>query len=68
MIQELDCVALIEDLPALGLKKGDIGTAVMVYNEGEAYEVEFVTKKGETLALTTLFASQICPTVEGERS
>jgi hypothetical protein len=59
MIQEYDCISLTEDLPALGLRKGDVGTAVMVYNEGEAYEVEFITSEGATIALVTLLAAQI---------
>jgi len=68
MIQELDCVALTEDLPTRGLKKGSIGTAVMVYNKGEAYEVEFMTSNGETIALITLLPSQIRPIDEEQRT
>ena len=58
MIQELDDVILNYDLPQYGLKEGDIGTAVLVHNDGEGYEVEFTSLDGETLAIVTLKASQ----------
>jgi hypothetical protein len=40
-IRELDCVALINDLPDAGLAKGHTGAVVLVHNAGEAFEVEF---------------------------
>jgi hypothetical protein len=33
---------------------GDIGTVVLVYRGGEAYEVEFVAADGNTIAVETL--------------
>jgi hypothetical protein len=54
MLEELETIALTRDLPEQGLKSGDIGTIVLVYENGQAYEVEFMTLKGETLALVTL--------------
>ncbi len=59
MIKELDSVVLTEDIPNLKLAKGDIGTVVLVHNEGEGYEVEFVTLGGDTVAVMTLFPEQI---------
>ena len=59
MIAELDRVILTEDLPEYRLKTGDIGTVVLLHQEGEGYEVEFATLDGETLAVTSVFASQI---------
>ncbi|MDM8523303.1 DUF4926 domain-containing protein [Desulfococcaceae bacterium HSG8] len=59
MIQELDSVVLTEDTEHLKLAKGDIGTVVLVHNNGEGYEVEFITLGGDTIAVTTLFPSQI---------
>lgn len=59
MIQELDSVVLAEDIQNLKLTKGDIGTVVLVHNDGEGYEVEFMTLSGITIAVTTLFPSQI---------
>lgn len=61
MILELDSVVLINDLPEHGLEKGDIGTVVLVHRNGEGYEVEFMTLHGETVAVVSLFASQIRP-------
>lgn len=66
MIKELDRVVLTEDIPAHGLKAGDVGTVVMVYGEGEGYEVEFMTLEGETIAVETLTAAQVRPIRHGE--
>ena len=59
MIEELKLVALLEDLPAHGLQQGDLGTVVFVHEEGKAYEVEFATLDGETLAVLTVLPHQI---------
>ena len=61
MINELDQIVLTVDLPEHGLQAGDIGTVVLVHREGAGYEVEFVALDGETLAVATLFASQVRP-------
>lgn len=50
---------LNEDLTDIGLFKGDIGIVVHIHNDGEAYEVEFLTMAGETVAVKTLEASMI---------
>lgn len=42
----LDVVALTEDLPEEKLYEGQVGTIVEVYNNGEAFEVEFVDGTG----------------------
>jgi len=60
MIRELDSIVLITDLPEHGLKRGDIGTVVLDHH-GEGYEVEFITLKGETIAVVTLPASHVRP-------
>jgi len=49
----LDTVVLDRDLPEFGLKKGDLGAVVQVY-EPDGLEVEFVTAAGTTEALVTL--------------
>ena len=54
----LDVVVLNTDLPTHGLKRGDFGTIVDVYDQ-EAVEVEFVTASGRTKALVTLRATDI---------
>lgn len=66
MIQELDSVVLTTDLPEHGLKRGDIGTVVLIHRDGKGYEVEFVTLDGETVAVVSLFPSQIRPIGHGE--
>ena len=59
MFDELDTVVLTHDIKDPALKEGDMGSIVNVYKNGEAYEVEFVTAKGETVALLTLKPSDI---------
>lgn len=59
MIQELDRVVLQTDIPAHGLRAGDVGTVVMVHQGGQGYTVEFLTLAGETVAVETLDAAQV---------
>lgn len=66
MIAELDRVILTEDLLEYGLKAGDIGTVVLLHRGGEGYEVEFATLDGETLAVTSVCASQVRPAMPNE--
>jgi hypothetical protein len=60
MIKEHDRVALTEDLAEYGLKRGDIGTVVMVHKI-PGYELEFVTLAGETLAVVSACPHQVRP-------
>lgn len=59
MIQELDTVVLTRDIPQQKLRKGDLGAVVLVHKDGAAYEVEFVTLGGATLAVVTLPADAV---------
>ncbi|MFB2971392.1 DUF4926 domain-containing protein [Aerosakkonema sp. BLCC-F183] len=59
MIPELDQIALTTDLPEYSLKTGDIGTVVLVHQKGLGYEVEFMTLTGHTVAIISLFSSQV---------
>ena len=61
MIEELDRVVLTRDISEKKLKAGDVGTVVMVYRNGEAFEVEFMTLDGDTFALATLLAADLRP-------
>lgn len=61
MINELDTIVLSHDIEEYGLQQGDIGAVVHVYQDAAAYEVEFVTGEGETVALLTLTAEDIRP-------
>jgi hypothetical protein len=54
MIEELDTVVLLRNIEKHGLERGDIGAVVHCYNDGEAFEVEFVTGEGETVGVLTL--------------
>lgn len=52
-IEALDTIVLRKDLPAQGLKAGDVGAVVETYGS-TGVEVEFVTGSGRTQALVTL--------------
>jgi hypothetical protein len=54
VIKELDTVILMEDLLAEGLRAGDVGCVVMIYENGEGFEVEFSTLAGDTVSVVTL--------------
>jgi Domain of unknown function (DUF4926) len=65
-ITELDAVALTRDLLQHGLMRGDVGTAVLVHGNGEAFEVEFVGYDGHTVALLTLEHGDVRPLRAGD--
>ena len=58
-IRLLDVVALTEDVPSEGRSRGDVGAVVEVFNDGEAFEVEFCNREGETTNLLALRPSQL---------
>ena len=53
-LKSFDIVALLIDVPDAGLRRGDVGTVVEVFEltaqHPEGYLIEFVNNKGETLA------------------
>jgi hypothetical protein len=61
MIRELDIVVLARDLKTYSLKRGDVGAVVHCYADGKAFEVEFVTGEGNTIAVVTLTEADIRP-------
>ena len=61
----LDTVVLATDLPEPGLRQGDLGAVVHVY-EPDGVEVEFVTASGRTEALVTLKVSNVRPVVDND--
>jgi hypothetical protein len=61
--KELDVVVLDRELPDHGLRRGDLGTVVHVY-EPNGLEVEFVTASGRTEALVTLDVGDVRPVVD----
>jgi hypothetical protein len=44
--QEFDLVELAEDLPEYGLKQGERGVVIEVFENPEAYDLEFVDQSG----------------------
>ena len=66
MVHELATVVLTHDFAQHGLKEGDIGAVVHRYSDGEAFEVEFVTAEGRTVAVLTLTGEDIRPIKSGE--
>jgi Domain of unknown function (DUF4926) len=61
----LDTIVLERDLPDRGLRRGDLGAVVEVY-EPDALEVEFVTASGRTAALVTLNARDVRPVADDD--
>jgi hypothetical protein len=60
-----DTVVLDRDLPEHGLKRGDLGAVVEVY-EPDGVRVEFVTASGQTEALIELNVRDVRPVVEND--
>jgi hypothetical protein len=57
-IKLLDTVAVVEDVPDIGLSAGEVG-AVVEELGGDAWEVEFVDLGGNTYATHTLRSNQL---------
>lgn len=57
-IHSLDVVALTEDLPERGLRRGQVGTVVETLAP-DAFEVEFSDNQGRTYALLALRIEQL---------
>ncbi len=66
MIQELATVVLTHNMPEHALKQGDVGAVVHVYGDGKAFEVEFVTAAGKTVAVITLQPGDVRPMASSE--
>jgi hypothetical protein len=63
--KRLETVVLDRDLPEHGLRRGDLGAVVEIY-EPDGLEVEFVTASGRTGALLTLKESDVRPVAESD--
>lgn len=57
-IEMLAVVALLQDVPELGLVRGQVGTVVEDLAPG-VYEVEFCDDSGRTYAMASLNAEQL---------
>jgi hypothetical protein len=58
-IKLLDVVAVIEDLPSNGLRRGEVGTVVEKWNDDDVFEVEFSDDNGNAYAFAALRPDQI---------
>lgn len=65
MYKVLDTVVLDRNLPEYGLRGGDLGAVVQVY-EPDGLEVEFVTASGKTQALVTLNVKDVRPVQDSD--
>ena len=57
-IKVLDVVAVLEDVPQDGLRRGEVGTVVEQWKDG-VFEVEFSDNSGKAYALTALQPDQL---------
>ena len=57
-IRLLDVVAVTGDLPEKALLRGQVGTVVEIFPDGQ-YEVEFSDEEGRTYALEALDVDQL---------
>jgi hypothetical protein len=63
--KEIETVVLNRDLPEQGLRRGDLGAVVQVY-EPDGLEVEFVSASGKTEALVTLKEGDVRAVADGD--
>lgn len=63
--KRLDSVVLVSDLRESGLRSGDLGAVVEVY-EPDGLEVEFVSASGRTEALVTLSEDDVRPIADDD--
>ena len=61
--RELDSVVLVRDIPAAGLRAGDLGAIVLLYSPSE-FEVEFATASGYAQAVIALDARDVRPVTD----
>ncbi len=61
MFKEHDIVILTKTIPDEALEAGDVGTIIHIHRRGEAFEVEFQSLDGRTIAIATVLAGQIRP-------
>ena len=66
MFKEHERVVLTRCIAEQGLIAGDIGTVVHVHRGGRAFEVEFITLSGKTVAVATVTPSHVRGVRRGE--
>lgn len=65
-IKILDVVAVTEEIPEHGIRRGEVGTVVERWQDG-AFEVEFSDDTGEAYAFVALRADQLIPLYHRKR-
>lgn len=65
MMKAHDTVVLRRPLPDLGLEAGDVGAVVHRHGE-DAFEVEFVSGEGSTVAVVALGGEDLRPVSAGD--
>ena len=58
-IKQFDLMSLRRDRPEYGLRVGDVGTELDIYNAGEAYEVEVADEEGGAVMVEALQAADL---------
>lgn len=58
-IKLLDVVALTHDIPERNLRRGEVGTVVEILANGDAFEVEFSDRDGQTYGSLSFRASEL---------
>ncbi len=64
-VHPLDVVVLTHDVPAQGLRRGDLGAVVEIYGS-DSIGVEFVAASGRTQALVTLHPTDLRPVADDD--
>ena len=59
MIKEFERVVLTANLKGTPFVKGDVGTVVMIHDNGKGFDVEFFAADGSTLGVETVEANQV---------
>jgi len=64
-VHPLDVVVLTHDLPAHGLRRGDLGSVVEIYGP-DSIGVEFVAASGRTQAVVTVRPEALRPVADND--
>jgi len=64
-VHPLDVVVLTQDLPAHGLRRGDLGSVVEIYGP-DSIGVEFVAASGRTQAVVTVRPEDLRPVADND--
>lgn len=66
VFKEHDLVVLTIDVPSHDLARGDVGTVLHIHPDSRAFEVEFATLTGQTVAVLNLRPDQFRPVGSGD--